>query len=106
MNRRLVVPIAVKDFGTGSMGRMVRTRRLKTGSVDDESELLRKLSENRLRLDRISRDLEIHPETVDTQEIQNELDYLKANIQVGLVELSGEIEELPTSEELVADTLA
>lgn len=106
MNRRLVVPIAVKDLGTGSMGRMVRTRRLKTGFDDDESELLRKLSENRLRLDRISRELEVHPETVDTREIQNELDYLKANIQVGLVELSGEIEELPTSEELVADALA
>jgi hypothetical protein len=85
---------------------MVRTRRLKTGFDDDESELLRKLSENRLRLDRISRELEVHPETVDTREIQNELDYLKANIQVGLVELSGEIEELPTSEELVADALA
>lgn len=106
MHRRLVVPIAVKDLGTGSMGRMVRTRKLKTGSDDDESELLRKLTENRMRLDRISRELEVHPEYVDTQEIQNELDYLKANIQVGLVELSGEIEELPTAEELVEEALA
>jgi hypothetical protein len=106
MNRRLGVPIAVKDIGAGNVGRMVRTRKLKTGSEDDEYGLLKKLSENRMRLDRISRELERHPEAVDTDEIQNELEYLKANIQLGFVELSGEIEESPTSEELVAEALA
>lgn len=106
MNRRLIVPIAVKDLGAGNVGRMVRTRKLKNGSEDEESELLMKLSENRMRLDRISRELQRHPEDVDTDEIQNELDYLKANIQLGLVELAGEIEELPTSEELVDEALA
>jgi hypothetical protein len=106
MNRRSVVPIVVKDLGAGNVGRMVRTRKLRTDSGDFESTLMMKLSENRLRLDRLSRELDRHPEAVDTDEIQNELDYLKANIQLGLVELSGDIEELPTAEELVAEALA
>ncbi len=98
MNRKLNVPIAVQDLYSHE-SRIVRTRKLRASESED-LRILGKLAENRMRIERLVRDIERNPETVDCSEISNELEYIKANIQLGLVELGGEIEETPSADDI------
>ncbi|MGQ9587946.1 MAG: hypothetical protein ACUVT7_06160 [Thermoplasmata archaeon] len=107
MNRRLVVPLAFERAGREAGGRTRKPRTLRESCEDGEDlEILKKLAENRMRLARLQEDIERDPEVIDDDDIANELDYLKATIQLGLLEVTGELEEIPTSEEVFEEAVA
>jgi hypothetical protein len=75
------------------------------GDCDDLA-VLTKLAENRSRIEKLIRDVDSEPELEDVEDIACELDYLKASVQLGLLEITGELEETKTSEEIFDSTLA
>ena len=101
LNRKLAVPFAVKGLHRKDENRAVRIRILKDSEQDsDDLEFARKLAENRARIDSLLKDINKDPEVVDSQEIETELDYIQTSIQLGLLEITGELEEVPYSDEL------
>jgi hypothetical protein len=101
LNRRLAVPLAVKGLLRKEENRVVRIRILKDSEQDsDDLEFARKLAENRVRIDGMLEDIDKDPEGIDSPEIETELDYIEASIQLGLLEITGELEEVPYSDEL------
>jgi hypothetical protein len=102
LNRKLAVPLAVKGLHRKEENRVVRIRILKDSDQgSDDLEFARKLAENRARIDSLLEDIESKdPEGVDSPEIETELDYIEASIQLGLLEITGELEEVPYSDEL------
>ena len=101
LNRKLAVPLAVKGLFRKEENRVVRFRTLKDSEQDgDDLEFARKLAENRERIDGLLEDIDKDPEGVDSPEIETELDYIEASIQLGLLEITGELEEVPYSDEL------
>jgi hypothetical protein len=51
-------------------------------------------------------DIESDPEFFDTDETKNELDYVNASIQLGLLEVTAELEEIPSSDDLFEEAVA
>ncbi len=102
MNRKLAVPLAVSKV----KNRVIRTRILKDTQDVDDIKFLATLAENRLRLDRLMKDLEGDQDFYETEDATSELDYIKASIQLGLLEIAGELEDLPTSEEIFEEAVA
>jgi len=101
LNRKLAVPLAVKGLLRKEENRVVRIRILKDSEQDsDDLEFARKIAENRARIDGLLEDMDKDPEGVDSPEIETELDYIEASIQLGLLEITGELEEVPYSDEL------
>lgn len=107
LNRKLAVPFAVKGLLRKDENRVVRIRILKDSEQDgDGLEFARKLAENRARIDGLLEDISKDPEVVDSPEIETELDYIQASIQLGLLEITGELEEAPYSDELFEEAVA
>ena len=107
MNRKLAVPFAVKGLLRKDENRVVRIRILKDSEQDgDDLEIARKLAENRARIDGMLQDINEDPEVVDSPEIETELDYIQTSIQLGLLEITGELEEAPYSDELFEEAVA
>jgi hypothetical protein len=107
LNRRLTVPLVVKTAETRSAGRMTRCRTLRsTGCDPEEFTVLSKLADNRARIEKLEKNFELRPESIDCSDIVNELDYLKASVGIGLTEIRVEIEDVPTSEEIFAEAFA
>ena len=107
LNRRLAVPLVVRAAETRSAGRMVRWRTLKSVGCDpEEFTMVSKLAENRARIERLERDIELTPGTIDCSDIANEIEYLKASLGIGLAEIRVEIEDIPSSEEILAEAFA
>ncbi len=102
MKRKLAVPLAVSRV----RDRTIRTRILKDTQDVEDIRILAELAENRRRLERLERDLQSGEEFYETEDILGELDYAKASIELGLLELRGELEELPVSEELFEEAFA
>ncbi|MBN1678494.1 MAG: hypothetical protein JW880_08155 [Candidatus Thermoplasmatota archaeon] len=102
MNRKLAVPLAVSR----EKNRVIRTRILKDSQDVDDIKVLATLAENRLRLERLIKDLEEDQDFYETEDTTNELDYIKASIQLGLLEMAGELEGVPTSEEILEEAVA
>jgi hypothetical protein len=101
LNRRLAVPLAVKGLCRKDENRVVRFRTLKDSELDgDDLEFARKLAENRARIDGLLEDIDKDPEVIDLPEIETELDYIQTSIQLGLIEIAGELEGVPYSDEL------
>jgi hypothetical protein len=106
MRRRSAVPLAVSSIGHSGQNVMRRTRTLKVSGVDVESQrLLGKLAENRTRIEKLERDVWQCSE-VDCAEIVEEIEFLRANIELGLVEIAGGLEEIRSSEEILAEAMA
>jgi hypothetical protein len=106
MRRRLAVPLAINNMGHSGQNVMRRTRTLKASGVDVESQrLLGKLAENRARIERLERDVWQCSE-VDCSDIVDEIEFLRANIELGLVEIAGGLEEIRSSEEILAEAMA
>jgi len=103
MMRKLAVPIALRNVGFIDRNTMTRTRTLKP-SQDDPAEyhVLAKLAENRTRIDRLHRDIDHAGHDVDCTDIVNELEYLKADIELSLVEVATDIDEMPSAEEILS----
>lgn len=84
----------------------IKTRILKDEEDLGDLDILIKLSENRERLNNLMSDIEGDPEFVDTDEAKNELDYVNASIQLGLLEVTAELEEMPSSDDLFEEAIA
>jgi len=107
LNRKLAVPLAVKGLLRKEENRVVRVRILKDSEQDsDDLDFARKLAENRARIDGLLDDINKDQEFVDSPEIETELDYIQASIQLGLLEITGELEEAPYSDELFEEAIA
>jgi hypothetical protein len=86
---------------------MTRCRTLRsTGCAPEEFTVLSKLADNRARIEKLEKDITLRPESIDCSDIVNELDYLKTSVGIGLTEIGVEIEDIPTSEEILAEAFA
>jgi hypothetical protein len=106
LKRRLAVPLALTKHKSRRDGGNIKTRILKDEEDLGDLDTLIKLSENRDRLDHLISDIESDPEFVDTDEARNELDYVNASIQLGLLEVTAELEEIPSSDDLFEEAAA
>lgn len=103
MMRKLAVPIALSNVGDLDRNTMNRTRTVRASDEDPlEYEILLKLAENKARIERLRRDVEHAGCEVDCSDIMNELEYLKADIELSLVEIEADLEDAPSSEEILA----
>jgi hypothetical protein len=101
LHRRLAVPFAIKDLGIENENSM-RIRKLRDSESND-IDLLRQMADNRARLERLWKDVCESPEMEECEEIEAELDYINASIGLGLLEITGELEDVPSSEELLLE---
>jgi len=107
LNRKLAVPFAVKGLLRKDENRVVKVRILKDSDQDgDDLEYARKLAENRMRIEGLIEDINRDSEVIDSPEIETELDYIQTSIQLGLLEITGELEEAPYSDELFEEAVA
>ena len=78
-----------------------------TDDYSDDAEMMRKVAENRLRLDSLMRQLEEDfPEDYDPDDFTSELDYVKASVQLGILQLTGELQETQSADELFDEEVA
>ena len=102
MNRKLAVPLAVKKVNRS--GGIIRTRILKNDHILDDLDVATRLAETRARLDRLSADIEEDPVCrLERPDLCAELDFLETSIKLDILQLTGELEEMPNSEELFDD---
>lgn len=106
MKRRLAVPLALMKHKSRRDVKNIKTRILKDEEDLADLDVLIKIAENRDRLDRLVSDIESDPEFVDTDEAKNELDYVNASIQLALLEVTAELEEIPSSDDLFEEAVA
>jgi hypothetical protein len=107
VKRRLAVPIALRNIEIHDVNKVTKVRSLKHSADDmDELSIVSKLAENRLRIEDLQRSIELNPHEVDCNEIINELEFLRADIELGLKEVEAEIEDLPSSEDIVLQEVA
>lgn len=102
MNRKLAVPLAVSRV----KDRAIKTRILKESEDLDDIRILATLAENRLRLERLAQDIENGTGYFEQGNASNDMDYIKASIQLSLLEITGELEEIPTSDEVFEQAIA
>ncbi|HIH01149.1 TPA: hypothetical protein HA259_03590 [Thermoplasmata archaeon] len=104
--RRLAVPLAINGLSHSGQNVMRKTRKLKASGIDVESQrLLSKLAENRSRIEQLESDFWEYAD-VDCADIVDEIEYLRANIELGLVEIAGGLDEIRSSEEILAEVMA
>jgi hypothetical protein len=106
LKRTLAVPLALMKHKSRRDVKNIKTRILKDEEDLGDLDVLIKIAENRNRLDRLMSDIESDPEFVDTYEAKNELDYVNASIQLGLLEVTAELEEMPSSDDLFEEAVA
>jgi hypothetical protein len=100
--RRSAVPLVLDGIRKDQRGRpnLVRIIR-ETEDYSDDAETMHKVAENRLRLDSMMRQLEEDfPEDYDPDDFTSELDYIKASVQLGILQLTGELHETHSADEL------
>lgn len=106
LKRKLAVPIAVSQTHTGRADPLFRTRMLKLSDEStEECEVLSKIAENRMRIEALVKEIDENPGDFEATD-SSELDYLKASIQLGLLEITGELEDVPYSDELFEEATA
>jgi hypothetical protein len=103
--RKLAVPIALGGFGKSDENRIVRTLKISDDASED-SRVLLTLATNRMMLKNLERDIEAERITLDLDDINEELDFINASIKVGLLEISQELDQIPTSEQLFEQAIA
>ncbi len=102
MMRKLAVPIALRNVGALDRNTMTRTRTLRTSHEgSEEYHILATLAENRARIERLHREMDHFHHDVECADIVNELEYLKADIELSLVDIATDIEEMPSSEDIL-----
>jgi len=107
LNRRLAVPLAFGACAPRNGNVLKRIRILKEEHEDlEEIEVFRKIAENRQRLEKLREEVDADCDFVCDDDIATELDYLNASIQLELLEVTGELEEIPCSEEVFVETAA
>ena len=102
------MPLVLDGMRKDHRGRpnLVRIIR-ETEEYSDDAEMMRKVAENRLRLDTMMRDLEEDfPEDYDPDDFTSELDYIKASVQLGILQLTGELQESQSADEIFDEEVA
>ncbi|UCE44700.1 MAG: hypothetical protein JSU93_04625 [Methanobacteriota archaeon] len=103
MRRRSAVPLAIENMNRMVPTRVHRKRILKLSGCDPETcQTLSRLAENRARIERLESEV-WQCSNIDCSEIVNEIELLRANIELGLVEIAGGLEEARSSEEVLAE---
>ena len=101
MNRKLAVPLALGKFNDYQETRLERSRVLKGSYADPEDiRTLMQLADNRVRIERLAEDIENDPDMEVTDDLKSEMDYINTSIQLGLLEITGELEEIQSSEDI------
>jgi hypothetical protein len=107
LNRKLAVPLALSKLKDYQETRLERSRVLKGSYADPEDiRMLMQLADNRTRIERLMEDLESDPDMEETDDFKNEMDYINTSIQLGLLEITGELEEIQSSEEIFDEAIA
>ena len=107
LNRKLAVPLALGRLWENHENRMERSRRLRETEGDPaDLRVLMRLADNRVRLEKLKDDIENDSEIEFDDELQSELEYIDASVQLGLLEIAGELEEIQTSEDLLEQAVA
>ena len=102
MIRRSAVPLVLDGIRKDHPSRpnLIRIIR-EADDYSDEAEMMRRVAENRLRLDALTREVEEDfAEDYDSDDFSLELDYIKTSIQLGILQLTGELQATPTSDEI------
>jgi len=87
--------------------RVVKPRRVKEEGLDPiDVHILRQIADNRRRIEEIREGLESWNASVDSSDIQNELDFVRANVQLSMLGMAGELEGIPSSDEVLTEALA
>jgi hypothetical protein len=105
LDRKLAVPLALGRLWQHNENKMARNRVLKDGNEED-LRMLMTLADNRERLQNLREDIENDPVFEDAEDMKNDLDYINAYIQLGILEITGELEEIQSSEEVFEEALA
>jgi hypothetical protein len=105
LDRKLAVPLALGRLWQHNENKMARNRVLKDGNEED-LRMLMTLADNRERLQNLREDIENDPVFEDTEDMKNDLDYINAYVQLGILEITGELEEIQSSEEVFEEALA
>jgi len=105
VNRKLAVPLVHGGLWGRNTNKMSRSRTLRDADQEDLM-MLMKLADNRERLEKLKQDLENDAEFEDYEDMQEELDYVNASIRLGILEITGELEEIRDSDEVVDEVLA
>ena len=107
MYRRLAVPVAVRNMEYHRASGVGQFRRVREDGLDRlDVHIMRQISENRQRIEEIRQGLESWEGSFDGSDIQNELDYVRANIQLSMIGIAGELEDVPSSDEIIGEVLA
>jgi hypothetical protein len=107
LNRKLAVPLALGQHWENHENRIERSRMLKDTVGDPEDiRMLMKLADNRVRLEKLNEDIERDPNMAENDELQTDLDYINTSIQLGLLEITGELEEIQSSDEILDQATA
>lgn len=103
MRRRLAVPIALRNVELHDKNTMVRSRALRVPPPGDPEDyhILSVLAENKARIENLRHGLDEVSPDVDCSDIMNELEYLKADIELELLGIGAEVEEAQSSEEIL-----
>jgi len=105
VNRKLAVPLVLGRLWQHYENGMGRSRILKDADEED-LRMLMTLADNRVRLQKLKEDIERDPEFVESDEMRNDLDYVNASIQLGILEITGELEEIQSSDEIFEEAIA
>lgn len=105
MDRKLAVPLALGRLWQHEENKMARSRILKDADEQD-LRMLMTLADNRVRLEKLNEDIDRDPVFEDTEDMKNDLDYVNASIQLGILEITGELEEIQNSDEVFEEALA
>jgi hypothetical protein len=105
LDRKLAVPLALGRLWQHEENKMARSRILKDADEKD-LRMLMTLADNRVRLEKLNEDIDRDPIFEDTEDMKNELDYINASIQLGILEITGELEEIQNSDEVFEEALA
>jgi len=93
------------EYHRASMG--VKPRRVKEEGLDPvDVHIMRQIADNRRRIEEIREGLESWSARVDGSDIQNELDYVRAHVQLSMLGVAGELEDIPSSDEILGEALA
>ena len=102
MKRKLAAPLAVRKVKS----RAIKTRILKGSEDAEDIKVLATLAENRLRLDRLEKDIAVDQGFYDTEDMSGELDYIKMSIQVDILGMEDSLGQVPDSEDIFEEVIA
>jgi len=105
LDRKLAVPLALGRLWQHEENKMARSRILRDADGED-LRMLMTLADNRVRLEKLNEDIDRDPVFEDTEDMKNDLDYVNASIQLGILEITGELEEIQNSDEVFEEALA